>query len=262
MFYSSENPSSTLISGTVPGALSVGIIKRSSYAALPSTIPTTKVSGSTTSSSQRLDGSQIDFSIPQRGLQSSDSEFSDSESGTSQAQRRQHDGKVRLNAVLCLQSIARSTSKQLQPHWPKFLTTSSFPSMWAGVHKSPSLMTLAGSDPILTVRSAACVVLGNIFETSKQYLAMAEEKSVLPGNKSQTGILALSERIGLMCKELHVGMAAALDGIDSSVDHGTIIQMVKCCSTIVANSSYEKMGSSLCLKLYNPIKKYLVGHGK
>ncbi|GJJ76544.1 hypothetical protein EMPS_08903 [Entomortierella parvispora] len=258
MFYSSENPSSAVSNGTVPGALSVGVIKRSSYAALPSTIPTTKVSGST--AAQRLDGSHIDFSIPQRGLQSSDSEFSDSESGTSQAQRRQHDGKVRLNALLCLQSIARTTPKQLQPHWPKFLTTSSFPPMWAGIHKSPSLMTLAGSDPILTVRSAACVVLGNIFETSKQYLAMAEEKSVLPGNRSQAGILALSERIGLMCRELHAGMAAALDGVDSSLDHGTIVQMIKCCSTIVANSSYEKMEPSLCLKLYTPIKKYLVGH--
>jgi hypothetical protein len=123
-------------------------------------------------------------------------------------------------------------------------------------------MTLAGTDPILTVRSAACVVLGSIFETSKQYLAMAEEKSVSPGNnRSQTGILALSERIGLMSKELHMGMATALQNVDSSIEHGAIVQMIKCCSTIVANSSYEKMGPGLCLKLYNPIKKYLVGHG-
>ncbi|KAG0051577.1 HEAT repeat-containing protein 6 [Gryganskiella cystojenkinii] len=262
MFFSSENTSSSSLHGSNLGALSVGVIKRSSYATLSGTIPTTKVSGVTntsTNNSPHSSVSQSDILIPQRDLQSSDSEYSDSESGASQAQRRQHDGKVRLNALLCLQSIARTAPKQLQPHWPKFLTTSSFPPMWAGIRKAPSLMSLAGSDPILTVRSSACVVLGNIFETSKQYLAMAEEKPTLPGNRSQTGILTLSERIGLMSKELHIGMAAALEGLDSSTDQGAIIQMIKCCSIVVASSSYEKMGPSLCLVLYNPIKKYLIG---
>ncbi|KAF9556114.1 HEAT repeat-containing protein 6 [Mortierella alpina] len=188
---------------------------------------------------------------------SSDSEYSDSESGAHLAQRRQHDGKVRLNALLCLQTLARGAPKQLQPHWPKFLTSSTSAPMMAGSYKTPSLLVLIGSDPISTVRSAACVVLGYILETSKQYLAMAEEKAAQPSTKSHTGLLALSERIGLMARELHVGLASAMDAADNSVDQNVIIQMIKCCSSVVANCSYERMRSGLPLLLFNAVKRFM-----
>ncbi|KAG0356990.1 HEAT repeat-containing protein 6 [Gamsiella multidivaricata] len=127
----------------------------------------------------------------------------------------------------------------------------------AGTYRSSSLVGLIAYDPILSVRSAACVVLGNIVESSKQYLAMAEEKTGLSGAKSHAGLLALSERVGLMTREMHVGMALAMDGVDGSLDQNITIQVIKCCSTIVANCSYEKMIPGLSLLLLRSIEKFL-----
>ncbi|KAG0011872.1 HEAT repeat-containing protein 6 [Entomortierella chlamydospora] len=241
-------------------APNIGVIQRSSYSIPASIISYSKATG-IGSSLQMLDNSESSLSS-YRGMQSSDSEYSDSESGIHLAQTRQHDGKVRLNALLCLQALSRAAPKQLQPHWPKFLTSSSSAPMTAGTYKAPSLIGLIGSDPIYNVRSAACVVLGNILENSKQYLAMAEENTSLSGAKIQTGLLALSERVGLMMRELHVSFALSMDKVDSSVDQVIVAQMIRCCSLIVANCSYEKMRPGLPLLVYRSIEKFLDSNGK
>ncbi|KAF8969068.1 HEAT repeat-containing protein 6 [Entomortierella lignicola] len=259
MFFTSENwtgPSATTVT---TNAFNIGVIQRSSYSAPTSSISYSKsttissISGTSLQTSDYSESSSASY----RGIQSSDSEFSDSESGIHLVQRRQHDGKVRLNALLCLQALARAAPKQLQPHWPKFLTSSSSVPIVGGIHKAPSLIGLIGSDPISNVRSAACVVLGNILESSKQYLAMAEEDTSLSGAKSQTGLFALSERVGLMMRELHVGIALAMDKVDSSMDQGMVVQMIKCCSSIITNCSYEKMRQGLPLLVFHSIEKYL-----
>ncbi|KAG0348556.1 HEAT repeat-containing protein 6 [Podila humilis] len=197
--------------------------------------------------------------ISYRSVQSSDSEYSDTESGIHLIQRRQHDGKVRLNALLCLQALARAAPKQLQPHWAKFLTTSNTPAtLYFGSRKTPSLVAIIGTDPIPTVRSAACVVLSSIMESSKQYLAMAEEKvATYSGLRSQTGTLALSERVGLMTRELHVNLATAIGGMDDSLDHTAATQMLKCCSSVVASCSYERMRPGLPLLLFNVVSRFV-----
>ncbi|KAF9980165.1 HEAT repeat-containing protein 6 [Mortierella antarctica] len=246
MFFTSESGTKQPTIASSPSAFNVGVISRATYPTQPSIIPSTKPVGSVGSATP--DAYAEPSPTHYRNLQSSDSEYSDSESGAHLAQRRQHDGKVRLNAMLCLQTLARGAPKQLQPHWPKFLTSSTSAPMMAGSYKTPSLLVLIGSDPISTVRSAACVVLGYILENSKQYLAMAEEKAAQPLTKSHTGILALSERIGLMTRELHVGLAAAMDAVDNSVEQSVIIQMIKCCSSVAANCSYERMRSEPALQ--------------
>ncbi|KAF9175295.1 HEAT repeat-containing protein 6 [Mortierella sp. AD010] len=255
MFFTSENWVSQPATTATSSAPNIGVIQRSSYSIPSSIISCSKATG-IGSPLQMLDNSESSLSS-YRGIQSSDSEYSDSESGIHLAQTRQHDGKVRLNALLCLQAIARAAPKQLQPHWPKFLTSSNSAPMTAGTYKAPSLIGLIGSDPIYNVRSAACVVLGNILENSKQYLAMAEENTSLSGAKIQTGLLALSERVGLMVRELHVSFALAMDKVDSSVDQVIVAQMIKCCSLIVANCSYEKMRPGLPLLVYRSIEKFL-----
>ncbi|KAF9583603.1 HEAT repeat-containing protein 6 [Lunasporangiospora selenospora] len=255
MFYSSE---STLGQNSAPMATSTstgGIIRRSTYSTPSNSFPFMKYTGPVVGAS---DTGLESLSTPHFSLLSSDSEYSDSDSGMHLAQRRQHDGKVRLNALLCLQALARSSPKQLQPHWHKFLTSSSSLYLFTGVRQSPSLVGLIGSDPIPMVRNAACVTLVSIVEHSKQYLSMAEEKASAPNLKTQAGMLALSERVGLMVRELHTGIAAALDGIDESVDPGTLSQLIRCCSTVVANCSYEKMRQGLTILLYKPISKYLL----
>jgi hypothetical protein len=111
------------------------------------------------------------------------------------------------------------------------------------------------------VRTAACIVLGNILESSKQYLAMAEEKSQLSGPKSHAGILTLSEKVGSMTRELHVGVAAAMNSVDSNVEQTVVIQMIKCGTSVVANCTYEKMRRGLTLMIFNSIKRFLHSEG-
>ncbi|KAF9321083.1 HEAT repeat-containing protein 6 [Podila horticola] len=223
MFFTSEHGSAQPNLTASTSAFTVGVLKRQSYMPPSSSAPVTKLPGLGGQYSTDLDQSYLSY----RSVQSSDSEYSDTESGIHQIQRRQHDGKVRLNALLCLQALARTASKQLQPHWPKFLTTSNTPAtMYFGSHKTPSLVGIIGTDPIPTVRSAACVVLANLMENSKQYLAMAEEKiATYTGLRSQTGVMALSERVGLMTRELHTSLAAAISGMDDSLDHTAAMQM-------------------------------------
>ncbi|KAG0035670.1 HEAT repeat-containing protein 6 [Podila clonocystis] len=257
MFFTSEHGSSQSNLTTSTSAFTVGVLKRQSYMPPSLSAPVTKLPGHGGQYSADLDQSYLSY----RSVQSSDSEYSDTESGIHQIQRRQHDGKVRLNALLCLQALARTASKQLQPHWPKFLTTSNTPAtMYFGSHKTPSLVGIIGTDPIPTVRSAACVVLTNIMESSKQYLAMAEEKvATYTGLRSQTGVMALSEKVGLMTRELHTGLAAAIAGIEDSLDHTAAMQMVKCCASVVTSCSYERMRPGLPISLYDSIKPF-VGH--
>ncbi|ORZ22732.1 hypothetical protein BCR41DRAFT_13819 [Lobosporangium transversale] len=270
MFYTSENL--TMQSTSVSSSTSVfnaGVIQRSVYSS-PSTnmvslVKSAGVGSSNISPSQQhsLDISEPSSFISYRNMQSSDSEYSDSELGAHLSHRRQHDGKVRLNALLCLQALARGAPKQLQPHWPKFLTSSNAAPMMAGTHKAPSLIGLISTDPIFNVRSAACAVLGSILENSKQYLAMAEEERNTAGLsglaiRNQTGLLALSERIGIMVRELHIGIATAMNALDKLVvEHGVIIPMIKCCSSIVANCSYEKMRPGLALLVWRSIERFM-----
>ncbi|KAF9123815.1 HEAT repeat-containing protein 6 [Mortierella sp. GBA39] len=257
MFFTSDNTTGHLAATPSSSAFSIGVIKRSSYATPTSSIATSTYTGPLSGPPQVSDIYGDPALSIRRSIQSSDSEYSDSESGVHQAQRMQHDGKVRLNALLCLQAIARTVPKQLQPHWPKFLTTSASSPTALATYKAPSLLSLMGSDPIPTVRTAACIVLGNILESSKQYLAMAEEKSQLSGMKSHAGILTLSEKVGLMTRELHVGVAAAMNNVDSTIEQAVVIQMIKCATSIVANCTYEKMRRGLALTIFSSIRRFL-----
>ncbi|KAF9414583.1 HEAT repeat-containing protein 6 [Podila epigama] len=253
MFYTSEHGSIPPNMTTTSSTLSVGILKRQSYNQPSNMMLATKTSNLLGPQSSTTD-MFMDLSI-----QSSDSEYSDTESGIHHVQRRQHDGKVRLNALLCLQTLARTASKPLQPHWPKFLITSNTqPTLYFGSHKTPSLVHMIGSDPIPSVRSAACVVLSNIMEGSKQYLAMAEEKVTShSGLRSQTGVMTLSERIGLLTRELHAGLIGAIHATHEGMEPSVVIPVIKCCSSVVSNCSYDRMKPGLSISLYEAIKPFL-----
>jgi len=99
-------------------------------------------------------------------------------------------------------------------------------------------------------------------DSSKQYLAMAEENTQQPGGKSHGGLLALSERVGLMTRELHESIALTMSSVNSTVDQTIVLQMIKCCTSIVANCSYEKMKPGLALLPSRHIEKYLDSSGK
>ncbi|KAI9497177.1 hypothetical protein BDB00DRAFT_881731 [Zychaea mexicana] len=124
------------------------------------------------------------------GLTSSDSELSDTADTTMANPRRQRDdAKIRINALLCLAAIAKTSSRALYPHWQKFIpdTFSIFLSNNTDQHgnlfptlqsdnQPLSLFTLLLYDPTVTVRTAVCNTLIAMLDGSKQYLSVASER--------------------------------------------------------------------------------------
>ncbi|KAI9247653.1 hypothetical protein BDA99DRAFT_548970 [Phascolomyces articulosus] len=124
------------------------------------------------------------------GLASSDSELSDTGDTTMANPRRQRDdAKIRINALLCLSAIAKTSPRVLYPHWPKFIpdTFSIFLGNNTDQHdhlyptlqsdnQPLSLFTLLLYDPTLTVRTAVCNTLIAMLDGSKQYLSVASER--------------------------------------------------------------------------------------
>ncbi|KAF9166409.1 HEAT repeat-containing protein 6 [Actinomortierella ambigua] len=326
MFFGAEagySSSASSASTSSSFASSSGIIKRTSYTtpsslgpftfshtgsggAMSSSTPTstTAISSSSSSavaftttskSSYFSSGPDMADGLPRHALPSSDSEYSDAGENEYQlSQRIQSDGKVRLNALLCLQDLAKAAPKQLQPQWHKWMPDSSSTSFtFTATVQSPSLVRLIGSDPIMTVRVSACGVLVQMLEKSKQYLAMAEEKyhhfhhhhqhhhssggsNSISNNSSNsssnnnnsssnskgvtrpsTGMLTLSERIGAMVREMHLGLARAFGKADESTETGVLVQMIKCCSAMLACCTYDRMRPDLTKILLDSIHKYL-----
>ncbi|KAG0238054.1 HEAT repeat-containing protein 6 [Actinomortierella wolfii] len=254
--YPSSTPSS-LTSST-------GVIRRTSYITPSSLNPFTfSHTGSASLNNTQKIGylssslDMLDSSMQRHPLPSSDSEYSDAENEYHLSQRIQSDGKVRLNALLCLQDLAKAAPKQLQPHWHKWMPDSSTTFTFTASVRSPSLVGLIGSDPIMTVRVSACGVLVQMLEKSKQYLAMAEEKHDNKSLRSSTGMLTLSERIGAMVREMHLGIARAFGKMDDSIETGIIVQMIKCCSVMLACCNYDRMRPDLTKILLDSIHKYL-----
>ncbi|KAI9242981.1 hypothetical protein EDC94DRAFT_638162 [Helicostylum pulchrum] len=128
---------------------------------------------------------QFSWRTPKQATTSSESELSDSNNLNELSPRRQRDNaKIRINALLCLSSIANTSPKALYPHWHKFLPDT-FSVFLANNESSPylksdnqplSLFTILLYDPMVTVRAAVCSTLISILDGSKQYLSLALER--------------------------------------------------------------------------------------
>ncbi|CAG8515802.1 5172_t:CDS:10 [Diversispora eburnea] len=93
---------------------------------------------------------------------SSDSEISD------------EDSRIRQNALGCLQSIAK-----------------------VSLSTSPSLFTLITYETIPAIRITACSVIMTMFDNSKQYLALADDREI------KSSFTSLSAKLGAIVRELH-----------------------------------------------------------
>ncbi|KAF9970286.1 HEAT repeat-containing protein 6 [Actinomortierella ambigua] len=294
---SSLNPytfSHTGSGGAMNTTASTSTTPSSSSAAITTTSTTTSILSASKNSNYYPSGLDTVDGPLRHALPSSDSEYSDAGENEYQlSQRIQSDGKVRLNALLCLQDLAKAAPKQLQPQWHKWMPDSSSATFtFTAAVRYPSLVRLIGTDPIMTVRISACGVLVQMLEKSKQYLAMAEEKhhhhhhhhhihssgSNSDNNASSrsnlgcssgssvnskssprpsTGMLTLSERIGAMVREMHLGLARAFGKVDESTETGVLVQMIKCCSAMLACCTYDRMRPDLTKILLDSIHKYL-----
>ncbi|KAF0524602.1 ARM repeat-containing protein [Gigaspora margarita] len=176
-----------------------------------------------------------------RSWLSSDSELSDGEHV--QTRRRNEDSRIRSNAVGCLQSIARAAPKLLYSHWNHFL-----PDTHASMSSIPSLFTLIQYEAMPAVRISACSVITTMIDGSKQYLAAADDREI------KSSFTSLSAKLGAIVRELHAGLLQIL----AKENHGAIlIQLLKCCNTLVNNTSYERLSGGYLSRLYYAVVRFL-----
>ncbi|KAJ7381792.1 hypothetical protein OS493_038985 [Desmophyllum pertusum] len=119
---------------------------------------------------------------------SSDSEYSDSEVGQT-ARLRSITSKVRLNVLLCLQAVIKSTDKKvLFGYWSSFVPDNTVSSSW-------SLFTTILKDPTPKGRAGGVAVLMDLLDGSRQFLVAAEDReqhSSSPSERPFTSFSCLS----------------------------------------------------------------------
>ncbi|CAG8467088.1 2678_t:CDS:10 [Paraglomus brasilianum] len=171
---------------------------------------------------------------------SSDSELSD---GDHFHQRKTNDGsRIRLNALGCLQAIARAAPKLLHPHWTKFLSD------MHSVPTSPSLFTLIAHDTVQTVRIAACSAIMIMLDGSKKYLSVADDRD------TKSSFTSLSAKLGGLVRELHTELIKTI-ALEEEVP--VLVQLLKCGNVLVTNTAYERLSSGYLSRLFRAVVSLL-----
>ncbi|KAJ3149132.1 HEAT repeat-containing protein 6 [Geranomyces michiganensis] len=156
----------------------------------------------------------------------SDSELSEGEAGL--PRNKQRDNRLQLNALLCLQALAKAQAKLVFPYWFRFL-----PDPVAGPAQ-PSLISVMRDSDSPKVRHGACAALMAFLDGAKQYLSVAEDS----GTRLATSFTSLSVKLAEQLREIH-------DGVLNAVKEETwpllLTQELKCLTILVKNCTYERL---------------------
>ncbi|CDH49671.1 heat repeat-containing protein 6 [Lichtheimia corymbifera JMRC:FSU:9682] len=190
------------------------------------------------------------------GLTSSDSELSDSnEAAMGNPRKQRDDAKIRINALLCLAAIAKTSPRALQPYWHKFLsdTFSIFLTnnsdqdgkllpVLRSDNQPYSLFTILLYDPMITVRTAVCNALIAMLDGSKQYLGVASERD------TKSSFTSLSQQLASILRDFHSAVIHAL----SKEEHPQVTALIfKLACTLVNNCPYDRLAPGYLKRLYN-----------
>ncbi|KAI8379389.1 uncharacterized protein BYT42DRAFT_324747 [Radiomyces spectabilis] len=196
---------------------------------------------------------------------SSDSELSDSDPVNLNPRRQRDDAKIRINALLCLAAVAKTSSRALYPHWQRFIpdsftiflsnNTDPLSAAKQPLHLSPvlrsdnqpfSLFTILLYDPMPTVRTAACNVLLSMFDGAKQYLSVASESD------AKTSFTSLSGKLASILRDCHQGLICV---IEREQDPRILGLVMKVACTLVANCTYDRLATGYLSRLYHTVLK-------
>ncbi|CAM6087115.1 unnamed protein product [Calypogeia fissa] len=170
-----------------------------------------------------------------RGGASSDSELSDSD-GQHEEGDRFRSSKVRTNAILSIQALARPDPKVLHAHWVVLLPTNDV------LQPRPfqaTLVTILLFDPIMKVRMAAASTVAVMFEGPARAFLQAAEYKEMPRSKSFT---TLSSSLGQLVIQLLIGLVHVI----ANESHGGIlVATLKALSLLVSASPFCRLPSEL-----------------
>lgn len=145
--------------------------------------------------------------------------------------------KARVEAIGCLCSIAKVTSKQLRQHWPLF-SPEKVEGLGGESPAHPSLMTLALHDPAVGVRVAAASALTQFVETSRAFLTQSS------GGGPMTSFTSLSQSTVSMLQVLHEGCRMALI---SEPAVAVTTQVLKLVVALISATPYDRLEKFVAL---------------
>ncbi|XP_078451628.1 HEAT repeat-containing protein 6 [Lampetra fluviatilis] len=169
---------------------------------------------------------------------SSESDFSDSESGH-QRRLRVQQSRVRQAALCCLLAAFKAAEKRVvYGYWAAFIPDSPF----LGGGQTLSLSTVILKDSSNKVRSGALQALSALLEGSRQFLSAAEEAA-----QGTTAFTSLSASLASSVRELHRTLLLALLAENSVL---TLTQIIKCLATLVLNVPYKRLHPGLLSRVW------------
>ncbi|VEN58079.1 unnamed protein product [Callosobruchus maculatus] len=173
-------------------------------------------------------------------IKTSDSDFSDSESGKA-AKIHHIKTKVRRASLNLLFTVAKNIEKSTMfTYWSSFIPEDSM----SGQH---NLVTCFLRDPSARNRMTALNVLLLLLTTSKLYLAQAESSD------KSTSFTPYSVVLGRMITELHRSLSLTLHEMSIPV----LTQALKCYAALVQATPYHRMSSKLMTKVIRNVKPFL-----
>ena len=154
---------------------------------------------------------------------------------------RLQNAKVRQHACIGLASVFKQCgARTVFGYWSSFLPDTPAPPPPRVA--PPTLLTLVTQDPLSHSRCAAIQVINTIFDGSGPLLAAADDKTPT----SLHAFKAFSQTLGGIIKEVHCRLLLALKAERYSV---TIVQLVKCLTTIVTNCPYQQLSGLYVTKV-------------
>lgn len=141
--------------------------------------------------------------------------------------------KTRLQALACLSAVAKVSSKQLRSFWPLFVPARR-PAPPAPALGDGSLLTLLLHDPSPAVRTSATQTLTQFLESSKVFLAQADDMSSTSAGSFASLARATADILG----EVHEALRASLCREASVL---LLKEALKCAAVLVSHSPYARL---------------------
>uniref|UniRef100_S4R4P8 HEAT repeat-containing protein 6 n=1 Tax=Petromyzon marinus TaxID=7757 RepID=S4R4P8_PETMA len=189
-------------------------------------------------SQEESSGDAVSLTPAWRLRTSSESDFSDSESGHQRRLRIQQ-SRVRQAALCCLLAAFKAAEKRVvYGYWAAFIPDAPF----LGGGQTLSLSTVILKDSSNKVRSGALQALSALLEGSRQFLSAAEEAA-----QGTTAFTSLSASLASSVRELHRTLLLALLAENSVL---TLTQIIKCLATLVLNVPYKRLHPGLLSRVW------------
>ncbi|TNY23415.1 hypothetical protein DMC30DRAFT_407922 [Rhodotorula diobovata] len=166
---------------------------------------------------------------------------SDSEDDGRRYNSRRDSALIRLDALVCLRSLALAGPRLLHAHWQLFLADSPH------LRTRHTLFSLVENDASHSVRLRACAAIDALLDESAPYLSLAEDRS------TSSSFTSLSAKLGETVSELHLALSSLLRSPSAAVSEDLRLALLALAAGVAQNSPYGRMKRALAQQLASAV---------